>query len=304
MINRYGIIIGAMKAGTTTLFDHLARHPEIACSTPKEPGFFAFDDIHGKGRDWYQSLYSFDHSVHRIAIEASTDYSKYPYCGDVAGRMRAFGAEIRLLYLVRNPLRRIESHALHVQHKGREVGRIDSGRPDHSLDAGVSPVSLDICRYAMQLDQYRDWFDRGALMITSLERLSADPKAVARAACVHFGVDPDLLPGEVVRRNEGGQTWRSREHHPLWRAATAIAPLRAAVRALAPKALRDRLREAARTETEAKGRFKLRPGEESRIIETLKDDLQRLRDVYGFDGASEWGISLSGNSASGERGGD
>lgn len=292
MINRFGLIIGAMKAGTTTLFDHLARHPHIAGSNPKEPGFFAFDDVYRQGRAWYEGLFSFDPAVHRIALDASTDYAKFPYCGDVPARLRDFGGEFRLIYSLRHPLRRIESHAQHVQHKRREVGRIDSPRQDHSLDAGVSPVSLDISRYAMQLDQYREYFERGALMIASLERLAADPSGVARAACVHLGVDPDLLPTQVERRNEAGQTWRSREIHPLWRAASSLAPLRAAAKALVPPDMRDRLRLKTRAATEAEGRFRLRPDEEAALIDALADDLKRLRDVYGFDCAAEWGIDL------------
>lgn len=292
MINRFGLIIGAMKAGTTTLFDHLARHPEIAASRPKEPGFFAFDDVYANGRDWYEALFSFDGTRHRVALEASTDYAKFPHCGDVPARLAAFGGEFRLIYLLRHPLRRIESHAQHVQHKGREVGRRDSDRADHSLDVGVSPVSLDICCYAAQLDQYQDYIRRGALFLTSLERMERDPEGVARAACRHLGVDPDRLPAEVERRNEGGQTWRSRELHPLWRAASSVAPLRAAARAAVPQGVRDRLRLSTRPATEAGGRFKLRPDEEAALLETLRADLVRLRDQYGFDAAAEWGIAL------------
>lgn len=292
MINRYGLIIGAMKAGTTTLFDHLARHPHIAGSNPKEPGFFAFDDLFENGRDWYEGLFNFDPAWHKIALDASTDYAKFPHCGDVPARLAAYGGEFRLIYALRHPLRRIESHAQHVQHKGREVGRIGSARADHSLDAGVSEVSLDISRYAMQLDQYKDYVDRGALMITSVERLAADPVGVARAACLHLGVDPGLLPAEVRRRNEGGQTWRARELHPVWRAAAAVAPLRGVVKAVVPQALRDRLRLKTRPATAAEGRFRLRPDEEAALIEALSDDLRRLRDVYGFDCATEWGIAL------------
>ncbi len=292
MIERFGLIIGAMKAGTTTLFDHLARHPAIAGSNPKEPGFFAFDADYSRGRAYYEGLFRFDPAVHQIALDASTDYAKYPHCGDVPARLKAFGGEFRLIYSLRNPLRRIESHAQHVQHKRREVGRIDSDRPDHSLDAGVSAVSMDISRYAMQLDQYRDYFDRGALMITSVERLSADPAGVAAAACRHLGVDPSLLREDVLRRNAGDQTWRKREVHPLWRAAAAIAPLKAAARALVPKATRNRMRLSTRAESEAPGRFRLTTDEGSAIIDTLRPDLLRLRDQYGFDAAKEWGISL------------
>lgn len=291
MIERFGLIVGAMKGGTTTLFDHLARHPHIAGSRPKEPGFFAFDDVYAKGRDWYEGLFSFDPAVHKIALEASTDYAKYPHCGDVPARMKAFGGEFRLIYSLRNPLRRIESHALHVQHKGREVGRLDAPRRDQSLDGGVSPVSLDVSRYAAQIDQYRDYFDAGALMITSVERLAADPAGVVRAACAHLGVDPELAPSEVERRNDAGRKWRGRDVHPLWRAAAALGPLRAAAKAIVPDKLRNRLRIETRPSTEAEGRFTLRADEEAALIEKLGPDLRRLRDEYGFDCAREWGIA-------------
>ncbi|MCB2114331.1 MAG: hypothetical protein R3C42_06345 [Parvularculaceae bacterium] len=292
MIDRFGLIIGAMKAGTTTLYGHLARHPEIAGAKPKEPGFFAFDDVYSKGRDWYEGLFSFDPAIHKIALEASTDYSKYPHCGDVPARIRNFGGDFRLVYALRNPLRRIESHAQHTQLKRREVGRIDSDRPDHSLESGVSPVSMDISRYALQLDQYRASFESGALLITSLERLSADPAGVARAVAAHFGVDPDLLPVEVERRNKGAGSAPGRDSHPLWRAASSIGPLKAMVKAVTPKGLLQKMRLKTRPKIEAKGRFKLTADEEGAIIDALRDDLIRLRDVYGFDCRTEWGIEL------------
>lgn len=291
MIERFGLIIGAMKAGTTTLFDHLARHPHVAPSNPKEPGFFAFDDQYAGGRAAYEALFEWS-AEKKIALDGSTDYAKFPHCGDVAARIRAFGGDFRLIYSLRNPLRRIESHAQHVQHKRREVGRLDSPRADHSLDAGVSTVSMDISRYAMQIDQYQDFFDRGALMITSVERLATDPAGVAAAACRHLGLDPSLLADAVERRNDGGQTWRARDVHPLWKAASSIAPLKAAARALTPKALRDKMRLATRKATEAEGRFKLTAEEEASIIGALRSDLIRLRDRYGFDATAEWGIAL------------
>ena len=36
----FAIIIGAMKSGTTSLFDLLSQHPEVAGSRSKEPDFF------------------------------------------------------------------------------------------------------------------------------------------------------------------------------------------------------------------------------------------------------------------------
>jgi hypothetical protein len=292
MVDRYALIIGAMKAGTTTLFDHLAAHPAIAPSRPKEPGFFAFDDLYAGGREGYHALFSFDPDVHQIRLDGSTDYAKFPHCGDVPARLNSFGGDFRLIYLLRHPLRRIESHAQHVQHKRREVGRIDSDRSDHSLDAGVSPVSLDISRYAMQLDQYADYFDKGALLVMSLERLTRDAESVMSAVYRHIGVDPQSLPDALARRNAGDGVKRAREVHPLWRAAAAVAPARDLVRAVVPQPLRDRLRGRTRPVTQAEGRFDLTADEEARLLEQLAPDLRRLRDRYGFDVSGEWGIAL------------
>lgn len=289
-MERYALIIGAMKAGTTTLFDHLAAHPEVAPSRPKESGFFAFEEFYSKGRDHYHSLFDFQPDAHKIRLDGSTDYAKQPYCGDVPARIAAFGGEFRLIYSLRHPLRRIESHAQHVQHRRREVGRLESDRPDHSLDSGVSPVSLAISRYAAQLDQYAEYFDRGALFLTSVERMAQAPASTMRAVCAHLDIDPAMLPATLERRNAGAQVLRSRDVHPLWRAAAAVAPARSLVRALTPKGLRARLRNQTRPQTKAEGRFKLKPDEEAALIETLAPDLRRLRDRYGFDVKGEWGI--------------
>ncbi|MFN3960370.1 MAG: sulfotransferase domain-containing protein [Parvularculaceae bacterium] len=291
-MERYALIIGAMKAGTTTLFDHLAGHPAVAPSQPKEPGFFAFDELYSKGREYYHSLFRVEDGAHRIRLDGSTDYAKHPYCGDVPARLKAFGGEFRLIYSLRHPLRRIESHAQHVQHKRREVGRIDSDRADHSLDSGVSPVSLAISRYAAQIDQYADYFDKGALLITSVERMAKAPEAAMREICAHLDLDPSGLPASVERKNAGARVRRGRDVHPLWRAASAIGPLRSLARAVTPKEFRNRLRDGARVQTQAKGRFTLTPGEEAQILEMLTPDLRRLRDRYGFDVEGEWGINL------------
>ena len=50
-------IIGAAKAGTTSLFALLERHPDIFMSTPKEPEFFARDDLYSKGLESYADLF-------------------------------------------------------------------------------------------------------------------------------------------------------------------------------------------------------------------------------------------------------
>jgi hypothetical protein len=47
------LIIGAQKAGTTTLYDILNRLPNFCGSIEKEPGFFIKDVLYEQGSEWY-----------------------------------------------------------------------------------------------------------------------------------------------------------------------------------------------------------------------------------------------------------
>ena len=284
------LIIGAMKAGTTTLFDHLAAHPQVCGCSPKEPGFFAFDDVYARGSDWYRSLFDFDPEQHSIFLDGSTDYTKWPHCERVLERLDSFGVRPKFIYLMRHPLRRIESHAQHTQFARRELGMNDSPRPDHSLDAGVSDVSLDISRYAQQLDQYRDVYDEGRLLILTLEEMSSDPKSTLRQVCTFLAIDPNLINEELETRNKGATIRRANELHPLWVAARSVEPLYKLTKALLPQSIRDTMRDSTKPKTEVKGRFKLTAQEETSLLSMLAPDLIKLRDVYGIDIEHIWGL--------------
>lgn len=289
-IKRYALIIGAMKSGTTTLFNYLDQHPAIAGASPKEPGFFAFDDVFARGRDWYEGLFGFDPQRHAWALDGSTDYSKHPFCGDIRARMAEFGdAEFRLIYLMRHPLRRIESHARHTQRTRRELGLNDSDRPDHGLDSGISPVSLAASRYAEQLDRYRDMVDRGQVMLLTLEQFSADPERHVADVCAFLGLPP---PPALERPADENRAAERRARSPWWdrlRKVPGLAPL---AKALLSNDTRRKLERSTGVKVEIPGRFKLTPDEEAALIDQLRPDLVRLRDVYGIDVEGLWKIPL------------
>lgn len=289
-ITRYALIIGAMKSGTTTLFNYLAQHPAIAGAYPKEPGFFAFDEVFAQGRGWYDSLFDFAPARHVWALDGSTDYSKYPFCGDVRARMAAFpDAEFRLIYLMRHPLRRIESHARHVQRARRELGRQVSDRPDHGLDSGISPVSIAASRYAAQLDQYRDLFDAGRVKLLTLEQFTADPTRHVTEACAFLGLDP---PPALTRPANENRAEQRRARPGWWNALRAVPGLAPLVTTLVPGSARRSLEHSAAAKVTVEGRFRLTALEEDGLLATLRPDLVRLRDVYGVDVEGLWHIAL------------
>lgn len=73
----YVLIIGAMKAGTTSLYRYLEQHPKVSGAVVKEPEFFLRNQGHAVKAERYSDLWpTFDPEHHDYALEASTGYSK------------------------------------------------------------------------------------------------------------------------------------------------------------------------------------------------------------------------------------
>src|SRR5215210_7255111 len=102
------LVIGAMKAGTTTLYNHLRGHPDIFMTSYKEPEFFVAEKTWGRGTAWYQRLFADAPDAARLG-EASTSYSKCTEFTGVPERIHSLIPDVQLLYVLRHPIARIES---------------------------------------------------------------------------------------------------------------------------------------------------------------------------------------------------
>lgn len=113
------IILGAQKAGTTTLFDNLVKHPNVKPSDIKEVHFF--DNNWLRGEKWYRAHFPFDNGDHKrrewIAGEGSPYYLMHPL---VAARIKQVVPNAKLLIILRDPVTRAYSHFQHEKRKGRE----------------------------------------------------------------------------------------------------------------------------------------------------------------------------------------
>jgi len=102
------LVIGAQKAGTTSLYEYLEQHPDIFMSKPKEPRFFADDDAYSKGLTFYSKFFV-ECKDEKMVGEASTAYSFYLNLGKIIKRIYKFNQEIKLIYILRNPISRARS---------------------------------------------------------------------------------------------------------------------------------------------------------------------------------------------------
>ena len=100
-------VIGAQKAGTTRLCNLLQRHPSVAIPF-KEPFYFQSARAMAEKAQWYRSI--FEDVAHLPARgDGSTSYSMCGMYPGTAQRIHEFNPDARIIYMVRNPLQRIES---------------------------------------------------------------------------------------------------------------------------------------------------------------------------------------------------
>jgi hypothetical protein len=190
------IIIGGLKCGTTSLHHYLNLHPEIAMSRPKELNFFVADLNWPLGRDWYAGHFDPDTPVRG---ESSPHYTNRPRFDGVAARMReVLGSEVRLVYVVRDPIDRMLSHYLH---------NVGGGYEDRTLTEALSdPQSSYVARsrYFFQVQPYLEEFGSERIEIVGREELKADRPGTMRRAFEFLEVDPTFTSEQFEREWETG----------------------------------------------------------------------------------------------------
>ena len=189
------LVIGAMKAGTVSLHNYLGEHPDVFVGdggTFGEPHFFVAEQNWPRGRGWYESL--FDGADRAAAIgECSPGYTWAHVYRGVPERIAQLIPEARLIYLVRDPIARMQSMYMHQVSAGRERRRADAALLD---DRYLWPS-----RYGFQLGAYLDHFDRSQILVIASEVLRARPREALTAVFDHLAVDPAATDLDQRRRD-------------------------------------------------------------------------------------------------------
>jgi hypothetical protein len=264
--DRYVLIIGAMKCATTSLFGYLAEHAEIAPSKVKEPEFFSKHQGHRVDVPRYEDLWDFDPDRHRYAMEASTGYTKWGERG-AAERIRAYGIRPKLVYVVRDPFARIESHYNFMLQDPAWRRRIT----DESL--------VQTSNYYLYVEDFSRAFGRDNLLLLDYEGLSADPHGTVNRVCGFLGL-PDVATIADASARNVTELPRSDLERRLRRLAPALGRG-------APEALKRPVRGLLAALRPDKAR--LTPAERALVAATLAPDMARLAAEHGVD-VARWGF--------------
>lgn len=176
------LIIGAQKAATTSLWAYLRSHPEVHLPDYKEPNFFVAEINWSRGLRWYESL--FDGAGEAIARgEASPLYTAYPLFDGVPERIATVIPDVKLVYVMRDPVERMRSAYVQLLADGTER------RPMRDALLYDSRYVI-MSSYALQLERYFACFCRSQVLLLTSEELRDHREEVMRRVCDFLGVDP------------------------------------------------------------------------------------------------------------------
>lgn len=235
------LVIGAAKSGTTSLCAKLAQHPEIFVSDPKELNFFSHDENYlDKGWPWYERF--FENAGDAKAVGEGTPlYTYHAVRPQAPARIAKDLPDARLIYMVRHPLERIESHWRQIVHNGQtEDGFEDALRSN--------PEYVDASKYWRQIQQYRKAFPDERILILYFEEFTRDPDAALRTCFEFLGVDPGVrIPDAAEPVNSGSLHFRDGALLAGLRKVPGFHSLFNAARSVAPKPLKQKLLRIVRT---------------------------------------------------------
>ncbi|MCK5157664.1 MAG: sulfotransferase domain-containing protein [Candidatus Heimdallarchaeota archaeon] len=171
------IIVGAMKAGTSSLAFQLKNNSQVFIPL-KEIHFFDNDENYSKGVEWYENIFK-NCSPDSIIGEKTPTYS---YSEKVPQRIYEYNPEIKLVWILRNPVDRAYSNYLHAVISGREklsfkkAIKSESKRIKQDIFKGYLKRSI----YIEQIERYLKFFDIKNMYFLLFEEFVLNPVETMR----------------------------------------------------------------------------------------------------------------------------
>jgi len=208
------LVIGASKAGTTSLYRYLKSHPEIYLSPIKEPNYFSSPETRpvivgpppGTPVVWriedYRRLFK-ARTTESVAGEMSPQYIYYE-CSP--GAIRNLIPKVKMIAILRDPADRAHSHFCQNRRAGTEPlsdFAAALAAEDERIAQGWRPAFHYRNRgyYARQLRRYLELFPREQLLILLYDDMVADCPGLLKRICAFLGVDENYSFDTMDRDN-------------------------------------------------------------------------------------------------------
>lgn len=195
-------VVGAAKAGTTSLYRCLSQHPDVYMAPVKEPHWFSRvqpnpEHAVSPVTSEREYLKLFEGWKGESAIgEASPSYL---WDAEAPHRIKDALPHAKIIAILRHPVERAYSHYLmNVQEGIQNLPFLEALEEDHQARRkgwGVSHLYVDLGLYAEQVRRYLEAFDRSQVKVILYEDVRGDPKTVLESLFGFLEVDPQCAEG-------------------------------------------------------------------------------------------------------------
>lgn len=202
------VVLGAAKSGTTSLWEGVRHHPQVAVPPDKERPFFDSDDRWAKGLEWFLR-WTFGKTAPetRRGLVTPGLMPADPRRLDVMVGRVASVPDLKLVAVLRDPVDRAVS-------KFRQELRAGSVLPDEDLAAFLARTSpqgppwrpsdvVSVGEYGRILQRYLEAVPRERLLVLWTQDLDRRPQEVFARLFAFLGVDPSFVAPQP-RVNVGG----------------------------------------------------------------------------------------------------
>jgi Sulfotransferase domain len=181
--------IGAQKAGTTWIYQHLSEHPDIRFPAGKEIHFW--DCCRSNGIEWWMGLFADDHQ-RRKQGEITPAYATLDEA--TIREISSLLPDLRVFYSLRNPIARAWSSALMALERAEMT--IDEASHLWFLDHFKSAGSRRRGDYLSCIRRWQNVFADEQFLTIMFDDITRDPVGVLAMLCRHLGVDANWV-GQV-----------------------------------------------------------------------------------------------------------
>jgi len=228
------IIIGAQKSGTTSLHKYLSGHPQIWMPPEKEAPFFSEDTLYEKGWEHYIADYFYNAPKEKFWGKATPHYMVDMR---VPARIAKLMPEVKLIILLRHPIKRALSHYKMLVRRGVEHRAFSQAIEESLIESSLKIVRTQSLlpeneerlivtngEYGRIIEEYLKFFDKEQILILFTDDLKDNPKSVLKKVYLFLCISIDYLPPNLGKiYHMGGVRMRITQIESLKR----VAPIRA-----------------------------------------------------------------------------
>jgi hypothetical protein len=201
----YFIIAGGQKCGSTWLAAHLRKHPSIYLYN-KEIHFFDKKKNFEKGASWYFDSFR-DAKDGQIAGEKTPDYLFTGEAGedhlpDTQKRIKTIVPDVKIIIIVRNPVKRAISAVKHMMKSGRvsPLYSIDDylfGEKKHLIE---EHKVIEYGFYIDHIEKFYESFPKKNIKIIFFEEVMKNKSETLKDCFEFLGVESDVEVSEDIEK--------------------------------------------------------------------------------------------------------